>query len=642
MLHDIYPQIPANLKTLPYWVGFHVYPDPERPGKLKKDPINVKTGQPAKSNDPSTWTMYTEALAAIETGKCGINAIGFGFPLDGSIGGVDIDHCVDLSSGKVDPDARRIIDHLDSYTETSVSGTGVHILVRGYIRDTVKQEIEIYRAPRFFVFTGNHVAGTPLTVQDRSREIAQLCDEYRKPEPERSATAPAIKPNGMEDEELIAKAERSKNGDKFKQLRAGDFSGYESQSEADLAYCKILAFWTGNDAQRMDTLFRQSGLIREKWNKHPYYAQETIRKAIEATPQPYDPDFGKKADEKARAFTAANAPAATGLTGIEKASDAVDKVIAMLEKAYITAMSFSPPEYLDDPFIVKNAITAFTGGAGEGKSTFVISRLIGLAAKEPDCYVIYADRDNPASIAKERMKRLCDSNPDRIRYWGGFLTDSDGSVTPPWDIEDPRWLTLIAKLNTAGKHVLIVFDTLNSFMNGQNENDNAVMGNIVNCLRRMTHAGATCILIHHTGKSETSKKARGASSFEGGVDAAWLVEARIMNCAIETLTLTAWKSRLGKLEPHTFRMVDGRPVESHGNSLDAAVFAFISKHEGLTKEGLEKAAKQSPQGYSRQLVRDTVEKYMVAGRLKVVDHKIYLAESVLANIQAANEVMSAA
>ncbi len=39
---------------------------------------------------------------------------------------------------------------------------------------------------------------------------------------------------------------------------------YTSQSEADLALCNFLAFWTGGDAARIDRLFRRSGLYRPK------------------------------------------------------------------------------------------------------------------------------------------------------------------------------------------------------------------------------------------------------------------------------------------------------------------------------------------------------------------------------------------
>jgi hypothetical protein len=57
-----------------------------------------------------------------------------------------------------------------------------------------------------------------------------------------------------------------------------------------MALCCELAFWTGKDAAAIDRLFRQSGLIRDKWNERrrdTTYGAETIRRAIEATTEVY-------------------------------------------------------------------------------------------------------------------------------------------------------------------------------------------------------------------------------------------------------------------------------------------------------------------------------------------------------------------
>ena len=87
-------------------------------------------------------------------------------------------------------------------------------------------------------------------------------------------------------------AKNADNGEKFKRLWSGDFSAYPSQSEADLALCRILAFWTKRHAASVDRLFRQSGLIRPKWDVPHFcagktYGQATIEKAIEADGEVY-------------------------------------------------------------------------------------------------------------------------------------------------------------------------------------------------------------------------------------------------------------------------------------------------------------------------------------------------------------------
>lgn len=65
-----------------------------------------------------------------------------------------------------------------------------------------------------------------------------------------------------------------------------------SPSEADLALCSHLAFWTGRDAAKMDTMFRQSGLMRDKWDRQQSgttYGAITIQKAIEHCREIYTP-----------------------------------------------------------------------------------------------------------------------------------------------------------------------------------------------------------------------------------------------------------------------------------------------------------------------------------------------------------------
>jgi primase-polymerase (primpol)-like protein len=106
----------------------------------------------------------------------------------------------------------------------------------------------------------------------------------------------------LNDEALLEKARRASNGPKFERLWAGNTGGYESNSEADMALCCLLAFWSGGNQRQMDRLFRQSGLLREKWDEVHFadgstYGEKTIERAISNTSEFYDPDRGNRSKQ---------------------------------------------------------------------------------------------------------------------------------------------------------------------------------------------------------------------------------------------------------------------------------------------------------------------------------------------------------
>ena len=97
------------------------------------------------------------------------------------------------------------------------------------------------------------------------------------------------------DTELLDRMFNSASGERIKALWRGDWSGYSSQSDADLALCNHLAYWVNGDAYRMDVLFRASGLYRPKWDAKrgaKTYGQSTISKVLED----FTPYAGPRAD----------------------------------------------------------------------------------------------------------------------------------------------------------------------------------------------------------------------------------------------------------------------------------------------------------------------------------------------------------
>jgi hypothetical protein len=303
--------IPQELWACPQWVAWLNVVGEGRPvrlpngrlsGVLKaqakphKLPVNARTGALAASTRPTTWSSADVAHGAVQ--RWPLTGIGFVFTDSDPFTGIDIDNCRNPDTGQIAEWAWEIIRGLNTYTEVSPSGTGVHVILRGKLPvskgNQVAHEngkVEMFSRARYFTFTGIHVEGTPTEIFDRQIELLALHKQFfasRNPPNAEEYSTPSshILPD---DDELIAKARQAQNGSKFEQLWNGQWEGdYPSQSEADLAFCCLLAFWTGKDRARIDGLFRRSGMMRKKWLREKY-REETMAKAIALTGDTWDP-----------------------------------------------------------------------------------------------------------------------------------------------------------------------------------------------------------------------------------------------------------------------------------------------------------------------------------------------------------------
>lgn len=277
--------IPQELRDRRSWVTWR---SEDQGGRTVKPPFNPRTSRKAKSNDPTTWGSFDEATTAYEGGGYD----GIGFQLTPPFVGVDLDKCRDPATGVIDDWAQAIIEQLNSYTEVSPSGTGIHILVRGDLPPGGRRTkgVELYDRDRYFTVTGKHVEGTRLTVEPRKDELHALhgrlfVGKQLSKSPvlvEATISRRLHASTSMSDKQLLARIGDS-NDDLFERLWNGKWSSeYPSQSEADLALCAKLAFWTGKDADRMDRLFRQSGLYRPKWERQDY-RERTLGTAVRKT-----------------------------------------------------------------------------------------------------------------------------------------------------------------------------------------------------------------------------------------------------------------------------------------------------------------------------------------------------------------------
>jgi putative DNA primase/helicase len=141
--------VPEELTNRPQWVVWQAVG--EKPDKI---PINARAGRKASSTDLMTWSTFPEVLEAYEHGEYA--GLGFMFSSGDPYTGVDLDNCVD-ENGEIALWALEIARYLDSYTELSATGTGLHIIVRGDVPNRRKGDVEVYCSKRFFTMTGHVV-----------------------------------------------------------------------------------------------------------------------------------------------------------------------------------------------------------------------------------------------------------------------------------------------------------------------------------------------------------------------------------------------------------------------------------------------------------------------------------------------------
>lgn len=293
LIERITAHFPQTLRTLDQWVLWRLE---QRQGEKKPTKVPYATaGAKAESDNPVTWASFADACAAFLAGN--YDGVGFVFSEHDPYAGIDFDGCV--AGEHVDPQTDLWLRKLDSYSEFSQSGTGIHTIVIGKLpgggRKSQKHGVEMYDRLRFFVVTGDHVAGAPADVRERQAELTALHGEIFPPKEKPQPTTPRTNGHAAipaDDEALLQRMFAARNGADIEALWRGSLSAHgDDESAADLALCNHLAFYTGNDAERMDRLFRQSGLMRDKWDRAARtgetYGAGTIARAIAATSTTY-------------------------------------------------------------------------------------------------------------------------------------------------------------------------------------------------------------------------------------------------------------------------------------------------------------------------------------------------------------------
>jgi hypothetical protein len=277
----MYHNIPEELRALPQWICWRA--EDIGAAKATKVPYDPKTGRLASVSDPNTWSDFQTAVASCEANK--YSGIGFVFTLQDPYCFIDLDDPSNLKDGSPNPNYQADIDRqisihreMDSYSEISPSGKGLHIIIKGKIDAGRKRSyIEVYSSARYATFTGNVYNNKPIA--DQQDKLIQLWNQMGGHANTKNFTGnPTAK---LTDSEVIERGLSAANGAKFAKLVEGNWqSDYNSQSEADMAYIDIVAFYSQN-AEQIKRIFRASKLGARDKAKREDYVDWMINKSFD-------------------------------------------------------------------------------------------------------------------------------------------------------------------------------------------------------------------------------------------------------------------------------------------------------------------------------------------------------------------------
>ena len=300
---------PEAVRDLPYCNWRYE----EVKGQQRKVPYNPFTGTKACSNRIETMTTLENALAVVARYD------GVIVKVSGKVGFIDIDKCV-REDGSLDERAQRILSLLpDTMVEYSPSGRGLHVIFfvpEGYVFDSDEYYVnnkEIHVENYFPGYNNQLMTMTGNLYRDGSMEVTieqlMLFEETFMKRPEQSLAPSVPVPEGgsiLTDEEVFLKASHSATGQKFVDYYNGDWEKYGgdnpnwTHSEADYGLCSMLAFYCRGDMEQMDRIFRESGLMRDKWDERrgdSTYGRNTMKKAIAKCKAFYEKGYHANAKE---------------------------------------------------------------------------------------------------------------------------------------------------------------------------------------------------------------------------------------------------------------------------------------------------------------------------------------------------------
>ncbi|OUO94847.1 DnaB-like helicase C-terminal domain-containing protein [Cloacibacillus sp. An23] len=252
-------KIPEDLKSINQWIAFN--------GKV---PVDAKTGTAIDATDEQHWLTFEQVTEATKDTEYNIGLVTGGTC---NLAVVDIDKCID-ESGNLSDMAQDCIATINSYTEYSKSGNGVHIYFWGTLPNTFRNRyngLEFYWRDRAIIVTGNAIPQTPSTVFAREKEAIIMHYKYMPGHADELGNA--LK-KLLRDEVFNSLASMPVNPTE------DNPNDETNNSSVDLRLCNCIAQYTKDQEVIKKILFDFTSRCRSKWYDNKTYLDRTIDLAL--------------------------------------------------------------------------------------------------------------------------------------------------------------------------------------------------------------------------------------------------------------------------------------------------------------------------------------------------------------------------
>jgi len=517
--------------------------------KVTKVPYNPETGRKASTKRKEDWGSFDDVYETYLLE--GYTGIGFVFTADDPFVGIDLDNCFD-ESGNLRDDARRAVDELQSFTERSPSGKGLHIICKGELPGAGhcdnKAGREMYQEGRFFTITANTVGGLG-TVKAGGAALNTLYSDWFGQSASNDVSPTAGDLNWDHDAPLVS-LDDMPIGEEWKAL-VTDGEGLENytgsagspdRSAALLAVCLEMVSAGVNKESILTELtekehFLASAALDRRGNRES--AMQWVWKYTLAKVLADWQDLADMFDVLPPEEQNERAPVRRGFRFIPGA-DLITNI--------------APVQWLVERYIEADAMVIMFGESGVGKSFIALDMACCIAAGEAwqgfpvkQGAVFYIAGEGHAGIGR-RLGAWCKYRGVEL---GNIHVSTTAAPLTEWEAVKLVMRGIKAKVEQYGAPALIVVDTLARNFGGLDENSNKDMGLFVQHMDRLKHELQTTVLIvHHTGQGNKDR-ARGASALKGAAD----IEHRVESRAGNTIALQTTKMKDAELpEPVLMRL----------------------------------------------------------------------------------------